>query len=389
MKKIILFLLLFQAVAGFARNGFTIRGTVEGFPTGEIYILSDLTHDTIAIAPILKGKFLLKGTSHSGQVAILRIKGVVNGPVLFLENAAYTARLKVVSAYTPDRSGNIIEVKELENELLSRITGGSDQKIANVYWEMLAEVAGKYEKMSQQFAEAEHRGDEQGMNELETQAEALRQKTLETVTSLITQYRDSYVSAYIIQEYIGDLCEENPEELKKLYALLSENASRSAYGQPFENTRKIPQKNDILPDFTLSSPDGKTISLGDVKGKIKILEFWSISCSPCLKEIPELSAFYEKYKHQGLEIVAISLDRDKQTAEKLKRKHNLSWIQAGRYKTTDTDVEQLYGIYSIPYKIILTEDNRIIDKGNLSLLRVRKIIDSALTGGTTKNIPEK
>lgn len=389
MKKILLFILCLQTVAGFARNGFTIRGTIEGLTTGEIYLLSDLNHrDTLASAPILKGKFCLKGTS-ARQAAFLRIRGVVNGPVLFLENTSYSARLKVVSAYTPDNSGNFMEVNELENELHSIITGGKDQKTANAFWEMLADASGEYEKMRKQYTEAEHLGNDQVLNELESKAETLQQKTLETAKALIAQHNNSYVSAYMIQEYISDLCEDQPEKLKKIYALLGEEASLSAYARQSGIQGQITKKNDILPPFSLSTPEGTAVSPDGVKGKVKILEFWSKSCSPCLQEIPKLLKLYEIYKPQGLEIIAISLDNDQETTRKLKQKYQLTWIQAGKYKTTDTDVKQLYGIYTLPYKIILTEDNRIIDKGNLPLWQVQKLLDSALTETPTENSPGK
>lgn len=391
MKRIIFLVLLFQTLCGFARNGFVIRGSVEGLTTGEIYLISDLNHkDTLASAPVLKGEFRLKGISHSRQAALLRIRGVVNGPVLFLENAVYSARLKVTPAYVPDHSGNFTEVKELENELHSVITGGGqDQKTANAFWEILLPVSREYEKISKQYTEAEHQGNESLLESLEAQAEVLRQKTMETTATLIARHNGSYVSAYIIQEYISDLCEEQPEELKKIYALLGEEASRSAYGHPSGIHKQSLQKNDILPSFSLVTPEGSAISLDNIKGKIKILEFWSESCSPCLQEIPQLFKLYEKYKPSGLEIAAISLDSDRQTTERLKQKYRLTWIQAGNYRGNDTDVRKLYGIYSIPYKIVLTEDNRIIDKGNLSLRQIQKLLDTFLINGTATNTPEK
>lgn len=380
MKKVLLFILLFYSLSGFAGNRFIIRGTIEGVTSGEIYLLSDLNaKDTLASASILKGKFYLKGTSHSRQVANFRIKGVVNGPVIFLENTTYSAHLKVVSAYAPDNSGNFMEVKELENELHTTVTGGKDQKIANVFWEMLSAASLEYEKLSKQYTEAEHQGNEQLLNELENKAESLQHHTLLTATNLLSQYNNSYVSAYIIQEYISDLCEDKPEEITKLYTLLSEEARNSGYGRQADTEKHVLEKNAVLPSFTLSTPEGAALSLNDIKGKIKILEFWSKNCSPCLQEIPKLLKLYEKYKPLGLEIVAISLDNDKQTAEKLKAKHHLTWIQAGNYKAGGTDVEKLYNIHTIPYKIILTEDNRILAKGLFSIREIQKILDTTLT----------
>lgn len=390
MKKILFFILLFSTVTGFARNGFIIRGSVEGLTAGEIYLISDLNRkDTLASSPILKGKFRLKGTSPFNQTALLRIKGVVNGTVVFLENTVYSARLKVISAYAPGESGDFIEVKELENELYSTITGGKDQKTANAFWKMLSAAAREYEKLRKQYTEAEHQGNEQLLNELEAQAETLQQKTLETATARIEQYNNSYVSAYIIQEYISDLCEDKPEELKKIYSLLGEEARQSAYCRQAGISEQTIHQNDILPAFTLTTPEGIPISLNDIKGKIKILEFWSKGCSPCLQEIPRLFQLYEKYKPLGLEIVAISLDNDKQATEQLKQKYRLTWIQAGNYRGNGTDVERLYRIYTLPYKIVLTADNRVIDKGNLSLQEIQKLLDTTLTNGAAANIPAK
>ena len=389
MRTTLLLILLFQIMTGFSKDKFIIRGTIEGFTTGEIYLLSDLNpKDTLASSPVLKGKFCLKGSGSSTQVALFRIKGVVNGPVIFLENAAYSAHLKVVAAYAPDNSGNFTEVQELENELYSTIQGGKDQKVANEFWEMLSAASREYEKMGKQYTEAEHQGNEQLLNELENKAAVLQQKTLETATAMIRRHENSYVSAYMIREYISDLCEDRPEELKNLYALLGKEAKQSVYGQSSGNPEQSLQKNDILPPFSLTTPEGSAISLNDIKGKIKILEFWSESCSPCLQETPKLFKLYQKYKPQGLEIVAISLDEDSRAATQIKQKYNLTWIQAGSYRANDTDVKKLYGIYTMPYKIILTADNRIIDKGNLTLGQVQKLLDTLLTD-RPENVPEK
>ncbi len=59
-------------------------------------------------------------------------------------------------------------------------------------------------------------------------------------------------------------------------------------------------------DFTLSDLQGKTWTLKDLRGKVVLVNFWATWCPPCRKEMPDLQALYEKFKDQGLVVLAIS-----------------------------------------------------------------------------------
>lgn len=62
------------------------------------------------------------------------------------------------------------------------------------------------------------------------------------------------------------------------------------------------------PDFSLSTLDGKQLSLGDLRGKYVVLNFWATWCPPCRAEMPALQAAYEQYRDQGLVVVGVNLD---------------------------------------------------------------------------------
>lgn len=276
MKTILLFTLLLCATYSFARNGFVIRGTVEGIENGEICLLSETNHkDTLARSTIDRGKFILTGTTPQEQAAIVRIKNVVNGPVLFLENASYKVQFNVTEAYAPDSNGEFVQVKELENELSASVQGGKTQKIANQYWKILAEVQQEYEHLRSLYTKAEHNGDEKLIEEIEKQEKELRKATLGKIAILVEKNNGSYVSAYILQEYITDLCEDEPETLRNFYNRLIPPAKTSIYGQELEKSifPGTSEITGILPDFTLTSPDGSPVTLHSTKGKVRILEF--------------------------------------------------------------------------------------------------------------------
>lgn len=67
---------------------------------------------------------------------------------------------------------------------------------------------------------------------------------------------------------------------------------------------------DTAPTFSLDSSNGAG-KLEIKPGKVVIVDFWATWCEPCKKSFPKLQELYMKHKASGLEIVAISVDDEK------------------------------------------------------------------------------
>ena len=65
-----------------------------------------------------------------------------------------------------------------------------------------------------------------------------------------------------------------------------------------------------VPQFSLTSLEGKTVAMKDLANKVVIIDFWATWCGPCREEIPHLNELYSELKSKGLEIVGISMDSD-------------------------------------------------------------------------------
>jgi thiol-disulfide isomerase/thioredoxin len=63
-----------------------------------------------------------------------------------------------------------------------------------------------------------------------------------------------------------------------------------------------------LPVFNATDMEGKEIDSARFAGKVLMLDFWSIYCSTCIKEMPHLVDLYNKYNPQGLEVIGVDLD---------------------------------------------------------------------------------
>jgi len=73
------------------------------------------------------------------------------------------------------------------------------------------------------------------------------------------------------------------------------------------------------PAFKLPTSQGD-IDLDRLRGKVVYLDFWASWCLPCRKSFPWMNEMMATYKDQGLEIVAVNLDKDKNLADKFLQK---------------------------------------------------------------------
>lgn len=76
-----------------------------------------------------------------------------------------------------------------------------------------------------------------------------------------------------------------------------------------------------VPDFQMTTIDGKTIRMADLKGKVVMLQFTASWCGVCRKEMPHIeSDIWKKYKdNPNFALYGIDLDEPKETVEKFAR----------------------------------------------------------------------
>jgi cytochrome c biogenesis protein CcmG, thiol:disulfide interchange protein DsbE len=81
---------------------------------------------------------------------------------------------------------------------------------------------------------------------------------------------------------------------------------------------KIPAVGQAAPDFTVTTLDGKKLSLGDFKGQVLVINFWATWCGPCRQELPLLNSYFNLQAAEGLRILAVTTE-DSAPLSQLKR----------------------------------------------------------------------
>jgi len=61
-----------------------------------------------------------------------------------------------------------------------------------------------------------------------------------------------------------------------------------------------------LGSFSLTDLNGKTVQLSDFAGRPVLVNAWATWCPPCQREMPDLNAYYQKYRSQGFVVLGVN-----------------------------------------------------------------------------------
>jgi peroxiredoxin len=69
-------------------------------------------------------------------------------------------------------------------------------------------------------------------------------------------------------------------------------------------------KHVAAPDAAFTRLDGSAGHIGQLKGKVVLVNFWATSCVTCVKEMPQMIATHQKFSARGFETLAVSMRYD-------------------------------------------------------------------------------
>ena len=155
-------------------------------------------------------------------------------------------------------------------------------------------------------------------------------------------------------------------ELKVLSPSLAEREAASVIGTEVK--------------LKLKDLSGVEQSLGSMKGRIVLLNFWATYCIPCRKEMPDLAAIQNEYAALGVQVIGASTDEAADRAKVLQfikdTKINFPiWLGAG------TGDMLRFGLGSaLPGSVLIGKDGRIarVISGVVNQADLKKQIDAML-----------
>lgn len=335
----------FSFVSAQENTEITIKGEVGGIKKGRLHLLLDQGEgdvDTLASVDFKKSKFKLSTAIEEPLVAQIVLDGYQGGFTLFVEpGEQYEARL------TNDNSA-YIKGGRLNELYIAHIKKSDSLRV------VVDALQLRYDSLraANKFRSASKVNDSLQYN----------RNMWQKMTSDFLSQNDNIITAYTFYSNIM-MKEVGLQEARRMYSSMGEGAKSSHYAALIRKRIKRLEEtanNAIAPDFTAVTPDGEPITMSEVKGKVKILDFWASWCGPCRLNNPALRALYDEFHSKGLEIIGISLDNNAERWRAAIQKDGLSWINVSTLKGWNCDIARKYNVKAVPSLFILDENNRII-----------------------------
>lgn len=339
-------------------SGYEVKGNLKNRPNA-LMVLSEMTPDALVFIDSIhsdkNGNFILKGNMK--EPLICQLQWSENSFLIMVLDNKTEANLQIVD----DGGGNVsysIEGKNIEasvemKELIDLNTSFGAQ-FANLETQArnLGTTQADFEKGEQLRS--------QYMGLMENRSKSIEKFAMDKKKSLVPYFILSFrvIEGKSSPNYSG-LMRHAIESARAFYA-------SSKYPQQLQtiyDAEKTLMPGELSPEINMRQPNGDSLSLSSLRGKVVLIDFWASWCGPCRKENPFNKKLYSDFKPRGFEIYGVSLDDDPNRWKAAIKSDSLTWRHVSDLAGWGSSAARLYKVGSIPDTYLLDKEGRIIAKG--------------------------
>lgn len=348
MKKLVLALFVIAGVLVSCNNskGFTVNVTAKG--------MADST------------KVFLKSQDSLGRWVDLDTAFVKNEKFTF--NPTITE--PTLSMIVPDGSRGALPIftdingvvnVTMYKDSLNRSTFGGSKSADEFYivYNRVNVVSDSIGLLRKEYQSYQKVNDTIGMQKITDLKNKLETDVFDYQLKFAKEHPDSYVNLMLLDNILRAK-PEKIDEVSEIYNSLPaemKKHSSAAKIQTYLDRVNASKVGGTFKTINGKSPEGSELSLGEVKGKITMIDFWASWCKPCRFANPTLKQIYEGYKNEGFQILGVSVDRKEEDWKKALEEDQLPWPQIIYNNKT---AYENYNVNSYPTGFILDSDSKII-----------------------------
>jgi thiol-disulfide isomerase/thioredoxin len=355
MRKVLFIALasvLLAACGG--KDSYRIKGTVDGIGDSTLLTLCLIDYDGLTPLDsfvVKNGKFSFKGQIDGAQMAVVmyETEESLNGCQFFLEPGNISIKMnaetgeqhlsgtpnnEVFQQFYDDTEAFNDEAFELSDKI--RITVASQGDASDLY---------------------------EQMGDLQDRFKAVMAKSI----------LDNADMAYAYHQLMDNYTLFEPDEVMEMLEALAPTFGQDlAFNQLTAsiNSQLVTSLGHPFIDFETKILDKKykfegSAKLSDYIGKNKVvlLDFWASWCAPCMNEVPNLKAAYNKFKSKGFEIVSVSVDDETDAWIKAVKDNGMNWVQLWNgVEDLENSAAFKYSITAIPTTFLIDADGTIIGR---------------------------
>ena len=362
-------LLLFTAsLAANAQGQFVIKGTMLSdslcYSKGtvrKVYLTHDKQFAFKGTAPAVMTPYAITGFDNGAVQVFLEPGNIVIQPF----SAKFPAQAKVKG--TP-ANNTFFEYQELSEQMDRKARERMDSVKAGL---SLAILANKMAVQSYQKSVI-------SANNFALQAATMR---------FVCQHLESPVSLYIMKNHLLQYFKPDIIEEQLFNAVPADTRKHPMYKQLLNIVRSgNMQIGKPAPDVEGQTPDGKTVSLSQLRGKYVLLDFWASWCVPCRREFPFIKQALKVTGDKAQFVVlSYSIDSKKNEWTDCITKNKLAsedWKHISTLKGWDSEALKLYNITTVPCTILISPKGNVLGfdlRGEQLLNTVKRLKNGELS----------
>ncbi len=361
MIRLLITTICLFATLGISAQSYTITGRLTNDSLRftktilkKVYLKRTIDGEEVIVdsAEIKKGSFKFKGTAPE-FTEMASISGFDNGGVFFMLEAGditispFSAKFPAAARVTGTKNNDIFT-----GYMALMVKNGQDSR--NRMNELIKSLPEEVVKDQKQFYPYQYSV---------YHSNSIYYK-IDIMNYLLKHY-DSEASLYMIRHGLYQMFTPKVVERQLLRAVPLHLRKHPVYEELLNQLRADNlAEGAMAPNIKGQTPDGKTLSLADFKGKYVLLDFWASWCGPCRREFPHMrEALKASEGKDNFVILSYSIDsKDSDwvnciAQNDLKHPH---WIHISTLKGWSSEGVKLYGVEGVPHTVLINPEGRVV-----------------------------
>lgn len=326
---------------------FQIVGNVQNLNDQYVYLhwLNDKFEKQTDSAYCNRGAFVLTGTVAEPTCGTLKSKDNLLERELFFENGTTTVAGDVTANELLIKGGSATAEFEAFEQLDLPYRVLRDSLSFKVFIEKQSSDTSLWAKANKEFY-------------------AVLDESKKAEYSFLMTHKNSPVSTYILSRmYVHPGTRAKGDSLMALMTGANLQSKYARYRRQLIDKMMAVEPGHPIKHFSQTDTSGKMISTQQFNGKYYLIDFWASWCGPCRAENPNLLKAYKQYHNKGFEVLAVSLDTDRDKWIAAIVEDAMPWVQVSDLKGWKNEVARLYEIGSIPVNFLVDKKGIIVAKG--------------------------